>query len=415
MLERIKRWFRPQATGPDSKLSFDQLSQWLTTGFTSTGVPLNERSASAVSAVYACVGLIGGAISSLPLHVYRDDDSGRQRMPKDALWYLLNEQWAPRWGAATAWQYVAWSRLLYGDGFVRIVRTGRLSPDIRALEPLHPSHVIPIPFSGDGSPLTQLAYQVTDPLTGKVDVVLQDDMLHFPMPWFDPVVGRSLSPIRHALRNAAGIALAADEYSATFFKNGARPDFAITTEAKLTQPQIDSFRQMWEERYSGASNSHKPAVLQNMDVKQLSMSAEETQLISTRQFQIEDVARIFRVPPHMIGHTDKTTSWGSGVEEMGIGFVMYTLQPHLTAIEQEINRKFFLRGAKFSEFNAEGLLRGDSKARSDFYRGALGGSAGPGWMTRNEVRRLENMPPIDGGDQLTDWKPNVQKDPAATV
>lgn len=402
MLERIKQWFAPKASA-DSTLTFEQLQQWITGGVSDAGVVVNEKSAASVSAVYACVGLIGGAIASLPLHLYRDGPT-REKLAKDGLWYTLNEQWTDGWSASTAWQYIAWSRLLHGDGFARILRRGK-SPEIMGLRPWHPLCVTPIPLDGG------YVYRLQDPVTKSVETVHQDDVLHFPMPWFDEACGRSLSPLSHALRNPAGIAIAADEFSASFFKNGARPDFLLKAvgATKLSQTQVDQFREQWEQRYGNrATNSHRPAIMQNMEVEQLTMSAEDSQLIETRQFQTEDIARIFRVPPHMIGHTDKTTSWGTGIEQMSIGFVTYTLQPHLTAIEQEINRKFFRRAGKFSEFSVDGLLRGDSKTRSDAYKAAVGGSSGPGWMTRNEIRRLENLPPIDGGDELTDWKPNAQ-------
>jgi HK97 family phage portal protein len=258
-------------------------------------------------------------------------------------------------------------------------------------------------------------YFLTD-ANGKVQTVRPEDILHITGLGFDGL--RSQSVLRHALRNPAGIAYAADEYSGRFFQNGARPDFAITMAGSPTPDQLANLRASWSDRYGGASKSHLPAVLTGgMDVKQLTMSAEDTQLIETRQFQVEDIARVFGVPPFMIGHTEKTTSWGAGVEQMSIGFVKYTLQRHLTKFEQEINRKFWRRDTGyFAEFAVEGLLRGDAKTRSEFYRSALGGSAGPAWMSTNEVRRLENLPPVDGGDTLTEWKAsNGQSQPAAAA
>ncbi len=152
----------------------------------------------------------------------------------------------------------------------------------------------------------------------------------------------------------------------------------------------------------GTANRMKPAVLTGgLDIAELAMSNEDASLIATRQFQVEDICRIYGVPPFMVGHTDKTTSWGAGVENMGRGFLKFTLQRHLVKIEQELNRKLWpVRDTYFCEFNVTGLERGDTKTRNDSYRVALGRAGEPGWMTINEVRRSENLPPIDGGDTL---------------
>ena len=227
----------------------------------------------------------------------------------------------------------------------------------------------------------------------------QADIIHCPGPGFNGLRGKS--QIKHVLTNPAGIALAADQYSANFFQNGAKPDFAIEMEGKPTTDQVEEMRRVWSEKYGGVSKSHLPAVLfGGTKVHELTMNAEDAQLIATRQFQVEDVARIFGVPPHMIGHTTNTTSWGSGVENMGIGFVKYTLARHLVKIEQELNSKLFPDGSMFCEFNTAGLERGDYKTRNEGYRIALGRAGEPAWMTVNEVRKLENLPQVDRGDGL---------------
>ena len=154
-------------------------------------------------------------------------------------------------------------------------------------------------------------------------------------------------------------------------------------------------------RYAGVANAHIPAILTGGgDVKTLSLNPGDAQLIETRGFQAADIARFYGVPPHMIGLTDKATSWGSGIEQQSIGFIKYTLQRHLVKIEQEINRKCFRTARNFAEFNTAGLERGDYKARNEGYRIAVGRAGEPGWMTINEIRKLENLPPIDGGDTL---------------
>lgn len=398
MFDRLRQLLRFRPAASATQISFDQWQAYFAGSVSDAGPVISDRTAMSVSAVYSCVGLISGALAGLPLNVYRETDAGRQRIKPD-LWYLLNQEASPMWSAASFWEYISWSRLLHGDGYARIIRPGPKLPGIVGFEPVHPLSVQAI-VNGN-----RLVYTLTRD-DGSPEIVDQDDMLHFTSPGFDG--RRSLSPIQYALRNPVGIAIASDQYSASFFRNGARPDFAITSPVPLTDEKIKQLRESWVARYGGATNSHLPAVLTHgMGVTELTMSAEDSQLIATRAFQVEDIARIFGVPPFMIGYTEKTTSWGAGVEQMGIAFVKYTLQRHLTKIEQEINRKVFRMGRNarnFVEFNVDGLMRGDSKSRAEYYRAALGGSAGPGWMTQDEVRALENQE-LRGGsaDVLTQW------------
>lgn len=381
----------PQANTLSMGSSGSSVYEWMTGGLSGAGVAVNEQTAMSVSAVYACVSLIAGALASIPAQIYERTDEGRARAKHD-YWWILNEQAHPAWSSAVMWEYLASSLLLQGDAFAPIIRFSRNDPRVKYIKPAHKSDVTVVK-NGD-----RLAYLVKE--DGVVKSYDQDDMIHVPGAGFNGLNG--MSQLRHSLRNSAGIAIAADEYSAGYFKDGARPDMALTTESQLTPEQIDMLRRTWGERYSGMTNSRLPAVLSGgMDVKQISVNAEDAQLIATRQFQVEDIARAFGVPPHMIGHTQSSTSWGTGIEQMSIGFVKYTLQRHLRKIEQEFNRKLWPTRARFfMEFNTAGLERGDYKTRNEGYRVALGRAGEPGWMSVNEVRRIENMPPIDGGDEL---------------
>lgn len=370
-----------------------ELFQWMGGGMSSSGVAVTEQSAMRVSAVYACVNIIGGALASLPLPVYQRTPDGRARSSHD-YWWLLNESPNDMMSASVFWEWMASSLLLNGDAFAEIMRGGR-KPQAVAFVPHHKSRVEVLKEEG------RLWYWITGD-DGKKRLLDQDDMLHIPGPGFD---GRNgMSQIRHALRNSAGIALAADDYSAAFFKNGAKPDFALEVDGTVNPEQQEMIRNNWVKRYMGTTeNSRLPALLTGgMKVHELTMNADDAQLIETRRFQVEDVARIFGVPPHMIGHTGASTSWGTGIEQQSIGFVKYTLQRHLVKIEQELNRKLWpTRERYFVEFATAGLERGDYKSRNEGYRIALGRAGEPGWMTVNEVRRLENMPPVVGGDEIT--------------
>jgi HK97 family phage portal protein len=371
------------------------------------GPVVNETTAMKVSAVYACVTLIAGAISTLPLPIYQRTDDGRERVDHE-YWWLLNEQPQEEISAAVFWEYMVAARLFYGDCFAELIRPSFRSSRITDIVPHHPLRVQPFRDS-EGS----LWYRIY-PLVGESYVLHPSDIIHVPSLGFDGL--RSPSPITYAARQAIGTSLAASEYSAKFFSNGARPDFALATPGNMTEDQAKLLRATWGERHGGVSNSHLPAILTGgLDIKQLSLSAQDSQILATSNLQIEEIARTLGVPPHMIGYTEKSTSWGSGVENMGRGFVKFTLQRDLVKFEQELNRKLWpARQKYFVEFNVAGLERGDLKSENDALRIALGRAGEPGWMTQDEVRRLKNLPPMktEASGKLNDGigKPNGAPD-----
>lgn len=354
-------------------------------GNVGTAVGVNEKSARSVAAVTACVNLIAGSIASMPCHLYRRQDDGDRESYKSDLWWLLNERPFANWSAAAFWEFMIASRLFHGDAFARIHRASRISPVIVGLEPLHPLQIDPKRVDG------RLRYTVRNDDGQVVGVFDQDDILHVSGPGYDGT--RSMSQLQYGLRTAAGIASVADQQAASFFADGARPDFAIEAPGTLSPEQAEVFRRSFQERHAGQTNSRTPVVLSGgVKLHQLTLSSEDAELLSTRGFQIEEICRAMGVPPFMVGHHEKTTSWGSGIEQMSIGFVKYTLQRHLRAIEQELNFKFFKTSRNFAEFLTAGLERGDTKTRFEAYRIALGRAGEPGWMGANEIRKLENLP-----------------------
>jgi HK97 family phage portal protein len=177
----------------------------------------------------------------------------------------------------------------------------------------------------------------------------------------------------------------------------------------MGQAQQEDLRNAWQRKYVGVGPNGLPLILtEGIDVKELSMTAEDAQLLESRKWQVEDIARAFGVPPHMIGATEKQTSFGAGLEQMSQAFVSYTLAPHIARLEDELNRKLFKTSSRYVRINVDGLLRGDATARANYYKAALGGTQNPAWMTPNEVRSRENLPPVDDGDSLT------QPDPSST-
>lgn len=365
---------------------------WLTGSVAGYGQPLSESAALAQGTVYACVGLLAGTLASIPLHIYRYTGNGRERVNND-LYRILNEQMNGQWAAAVGWEFVMQSLLLHGDAFLRIDRASMYSGKVVGLTPMHPQAVDVRKSDG------RLLYIFHD--EGKIYAYDQDDVLHIPGLGFDGK--RGMSQISYVLRQPVNIARDAGRQSGAFLGDGMRPDLALTSPAgtRLGGEQIDHLRGQWVSRYSGVGNSRAPIVLTGgMGIQQLTMTAVDAQLLETRKLQAEEIAQIFGVPPHMIGMTDKATSWGSGIEQMSIGFVKYTMQRYLVKLEQEINRKCHAFSPYFCEFDTKGLERGDLKTRNESYRVALGRAGEPGWMTVNEVRRAENLPPIEGGDVL---------------
>ncbi len=399
MLNTIKKWFSGKGSGEVASIqnatlvtsSDPQVIQLLGGAPSASGFPVTADTAMRVSAVYACVRLLAGAIAAIPVSVYKESETGREEI-EPALWWLLNEQPIENWTAASMWEWVIKSICLRGDGFVEIVRS---MASIKALRPLHPDYV-EVRKIGDA-----LVYIVTDYQTGEVRAVHQDDMLHFAGFGFNGM--RSMSVIQWAAFQSIGVALAADAYSGKFFANGAAPKHIITSPNKMDEGQIEQLKKEYEKKYSGVDNAAKPMVLtQGLAIKEMSMTAGDAQLLESRKFQVIDIARAFGVPPHMIGAQETTSSWGTGVEQMTIGFVKFSLQPYITRIRQELNRKLFRRASPFVEHKMEALLAGDSKAEGEYMRQALGGSQGPGWMTVNEIRKAKNLPPISGGNVLYD-------------
>lgn len=363
-------------------------------GGSSAGKNVNERSAMQMTAVYACVRILSEAIAGLPLHLYRYSDEGSKKKAVDnPLYFLLHDEPNPEMTSFVFRETLMTHLLLWGNAYAQIIRNGKGS--VIALYPLMPNKM-----EVDRDENGQIIYKYNrskDEANTKEEgtvILSASDVLHIPGLGFDGLVG--YSPIAMA-KNAIGMAIACEEYGSKFFANGASPSGVLEHPGILKDPA--RVRDSWNAAYGGSANSHKVAVLEEgMKYTPISISPNEAQFLETRKFQINEIARIFRVPPHMVGDLEKSSF--SNIEQQSLEFVKYTLDPWVIRWEQSLSRALLTQDKKqtyFFKFNVDGLLRGDYQSRMNGY--AVGRQNG--WMSANDIRELENMDRIPenlGGD-----------------
>lgn len=350
------------------------------------GPAVTDSTAMQVGTVYACLEKLGGAIAQLPLHHYRLDGNGdpEKIIPYQPIWWLLNESPSPAWTAASWKEWIVRCVKLRGDQHTEILRSATGAPI--GLRPHHPDCIITTTVGN------RLRYAARDPVTGEVHGVDQDDMLHFTGFGFDGE--RSMSAIRWAARNAVSNSLGAARYMAKTISEGGMPKIALEYPSKVSPDQAALLRNTFAEIYGNGEGGKLPLIMtEGGKATELSISPVDLELLAARRFDKADICEVLGVPPIIIGDGEKTSSWGTGVEQVTLGWVKFTIQPMVARWEEEMNRKLFRRAGQFIEFNLAALLRGDSKAQSEAFRAALGGpGAGDGWMHVNEVRKLSNLP-----------------------
>ncbi len=336
----------------------------------------------ATSAVYACVRVLSETIASLPLHVYRRTGQGKEKAMDHNLYYLLHDEPNPEMTSFVFRETLMGHLLLWGNAYAQIIRDGR--GRVIDLYPLLPDRM-EVGRTEQG----ELYYRYQK--EGREYLLRREEVLHIPGLSFDGLVG--YSPIAMA-KNAIGMALATEEYGSKLFANDARPSVVLEHPGILKDPA--KIRDSWNQIYRGSENAHKVAVLEEgMSVKTLSMPPEQAQFLETRKFQIEEICRIFRVPPHLIASLDRATF--SNIESQSISFVVHTIRPWLVRLEMAFNKSLFSQKEKrehFVSFVVEGLLRGDFESRM---RGFAVGIQN-GFLSPNDVRSLENLNPIEHGD-----------------
>ena len=349
-------------------------------GSSASGKSVNERSAMQITAVYSCVRILSEAIASLPLHLYKYTDTGTAKATDHLLYFLLHDEPNKEMTSFVFRETLMTHLLLWGNAYAQIIRNGK--GEVLALYPLMPDRMNVDRDESGNIVYEYMVSQEDAPINSGSTVKLSpSEVLHIPGLGFDGTIG--YSPIAMA-KNAIGLAIATEEYGSKFFANGA------------TEPE--RVRESWNKGFGG-ENKHKVAILeQGMKYTPISISPNEAQFLETRKFQIDEIARIFRVPPHMIGDLEKSSF--SNIEQQSLEFVKYTLDPWVVRWEQSIKRTLLLpdeKGSYFAKFNVDGLLRGDYQSRMNGYATARQN----GWMSANDIRSLEQqdlIPDEEGGN-----------------
>ena len=353
-------------------------------GPSSAGKVVNERTAMQMTAVYACVRILAESIAALPLHVFEQGPNGsRIKAEEHPLFYLLHNEPNPEMTSFIFRETLMTHLLLWGNGYAQILRNGK--GEVVALYPLLPNKMS-VERDEQGHLYYRYLRNDQEPPTmeGNTVILLPENVLHIPGLGFDGLVG--YSPISMT-KNAIGLAMAAEEYGSKFFANGAAP--AGVLEHPNVIKDVSKLRDSWNSTFGGSGNAGKIAILEEgMHFSPISMSPQDSQLIETRKYQLDEIARIFRIPPHMVGDLEKSSF--NNIEQQGLEFVKYTLDPWVVRWESALSKALLSREEKRKyeiRFNVDGLLRGDYKSRMEGYAVGINN----GFMCPNDARRLENL------------------------
>ena len=365
-------------------------------GRADSGEKVDEKSAMQIATVYACVRLLAESVAVLPLHLYHYSDgegSSKEKARDHPLYRLLYRQPNPEMTSFSFWETMTTHLLLWGNAYAQIIRDGK--NNVLSLYPLLPDHV-EVDRDENGR-IYYIYHAYTDEVPGETnkDIYFRsDEVFHVPGLGFNGLVG--FSPIA-MMKNSLGTTLAVEKYGSSFFKNGAQPSGVLENPGVLKNPE--KIRENWSDVYGGAGNAHKVAVLEEgMQYKAISLPPEDSQFLSTRQFGVTEICRIFRVPPHMVQSLEHATF--SNIEHQSIDYVVHTLTPWLVRFEQAIIKDLLLPDEQdeyFPKFNVDGLLRGDYQSRMQGYATGISN----GFLSPNDIHRLENMdliPADKGGD-----------------
>lgn len=362
---------------------------------TKAGVRVTAKTALSVSMIWSCVKILSESLSGLPLKLYEDKDGKRAQVASNDRYAKLLRKPNPYMTMLNFLKFVVVNMALCGNAFALIERNR--NGDVIGLVPLD-SKTVTIDTDED------LLYWVT-PSEGDRYPVSPENMLHFKLFSMDGIVG--LSPIEHQAETM-GLAKAGQQWSARFMRKGGFTGGYVIYEQFLTKAQQAQVMEKFPDvRKADADDIGKMAILQgNPKIVPAGISQRDAQFIESQQFQEEALAGIYGVPLWLANRAGKTSIMGSNLEQQLTGYITFGLKPFIDAVEDEFNDKIFAALSRFAEFAVEGLLRADSAGRAAYYKAALGGSGGSGWMFINEVRAKENLPPLEGEEynRVTRWE-----------
>jgi len=385
-MNKVQEWIRTVVLGERREAMSPAMTEFLLGGFQSTsGITITEQTALRSAAVYACVRVLAESVASLPLITYQRTPIGKQRAMNHALYPLLHDTPNSEMTSFEFREALMGHVLLWGNAYAEIELNNR--GDVMALWPLRPDRMqVARNAAGD----LVYRYQMPD---NSYTVFPQSLIFHLRGLSSNGIVG--YSPIQMA-RNAIGLSLATEEFGSRFFSNGARPGAVLQHPGQLGDKAYERLKSSWSEQHQGLSNAQRVAILEEgMKIESIGVPPNDAQFLETRQFQLREVARIFRVPLHKIGDLEYATF--SNIEQQETGFVVDSLRAWLVRIEQAITRDLIgplERRSIFVEFLIDGMLRGDQQSRYTAY--ATGRQWG--WLSVNDIRRLENMNEIEEGD-----------------
>lgn len=347
---------------------------------TFSGKNVNEITALGLPAVWRAMQVTCNVPAALPFHAFRQD--GSARIPAVGHGARLLDDPHPDMTPFEFWQTVYFHRRAWGNAYVRKLRNPL--GQVQELWPIHPGRV----KVGRESEAGRKVYAID----GGREVLSDDEILHLPGLGYDGICG--VSPIR-AARESIGMGLAAQEYGARLFGSGALATGVLQTEQRLTQAQADALSTRWKAKRTGLTSAHETVVLdKGAQFHQLSINPDDSQFLESRRFQVVEVCRWFGLPPFLMFETEKSTSWGTGLEQQALGWVKFDLGPDLTAVEQRVTKHVLKPTPVYAKYTLEGLLRGDTAARAAFYKAMWD----IGVLSTNDILALEERPPVEGGE-----------------
>ena len=400
IIQRIVGFF----SGKETRSTFQSPSRWMLDLWgtpTKTGISINQDTVLAHAALYSCIKVLGESVASLPVSLYKKTSVGSESVDTDGRNLLVAYEPSELYHSFDFRLTMMLHLGLHGNAYAWIIRNGNRAPI--ELKILNPGAVMPF-LSSDGA----LFYKVENILLP----IASRDMIHLKGLSSDGIVGKS--PIE-TFRETIALGIATTQTQGSLWKNGTLINGYLKHPLKMTEDEGKRLAGSWASRFSGSDNAGKTPVLENgLEFVPLSLKPADAMFLETAKLSRQDICAIYRVPPHMIGDLERSTN--NNIEHQSLEFVRNTLLPYLKLWEHELNRKLLFPGEKarmFFRFNVEGMLRGDTKSRAEYYTRALGSVSNPGWMTMNEVRALENMNKQDDGDVIYNPSMNQQNDPAA--